>query len=132
MTAPLTTPAIRDIISADWSPKVGDYGTLVEGIDDIAQCVGIILQTPKGSVPHRPDFGCDLWNYLDRPLAQVRPLIVRDALAAIAAFEPRCTVQSLTTAVDGDDPRHLTLTLTWVPTGGGLATTTVFSIGATS
>lgn len=82
----------RAITAVDWSLKLGALGEVVEGLADIEQCLRIILGTPRGSVPHRPDFGCDIWRYLDQPVTLARPQIVREAIDAIGQWEPRVEV----------------------------------------
>lgn len=122
----MTSLSIHDAAAADWSPLVGSYGALVEGVEDIAQCLRIILLTPKGSVPHRPTFGCDAWSALDQPLAIARPVIVREALDAIATWEPRAQVVRCTVSVDVLLPEQLLVRVSWRPvTGGDLVVTTI-------
>lgn len=87
---------VTTITAADWSHKVGSYGEIVQGLEDIAQCIRIILATPKGSVPHRPQFGCDAWRYLDHPESQSLPHVIRECTDAVANWEPRATVTRVT------------------------------------
>ena len=49
--------SFKKITSIDWSSKLGSLGDIVEGLDDIRQCISIILGTQKGSLPHRLEFG---------------------------------------------------------------------------
>ena len=83
---------LADITSADWSLELDStagagpgsgIGKVVQGISDITQCIQIILTTPKGSDPLRPTFGIDLWQYLDAPINQATPAIVREVTEAI-------------------------------------------------
>lgn len=67
--------------------------TLVTDIDDINQCIHIIILTPKGSDPHRPLFGCDQDKYIDAPVNVVRPHLVREATDALRMWEPRIIVE---------------------------------------
>ena len=39
--------------------------------------------TPKGSVPHRPEFGSDIWRYLDLPTDEAVPHVIREGIAAL-------------------------------------------------
>jgi phage baseplate assembly protein W len=87
------SPAIQ---SADWSLALGDIGAVVQGPDDVAQCIVIIFNTPKGSDPLRPTFASDLWKYVDRPINRTIPAIVREATDAITLWEPRISLISLT------------------------------------
>jgi phage baseplate assembly protein W len=59
---------LADIVSTNWQLSNITIGTVAEGIDDIRQCIGIILTTTKGSDPFRPLFGSDIWQYIDTPI----------------------------------------------------------------
>jgi uncharacterized protein len=108
---------LADITSADWSLKLGAIGEVVQGINDIDQCIAIILTTPPGSDPLRPTFGADLWRYIDNPISVAIPSIVREVSAAIAMWEPRVTVQSVSVSPAGDSSSqsgaHLNVSVTW-------------------
>lgn len=98
-----------------WSPKLGAAGELVTGVSDIAQCIRIILETPKGSDPLRPLFGSDHYKYLDRPLPAAVPLIVREAWDAIATWEPRAVVERI--AMETAEARAV-IVIYWHPADG--------------
>lgn len=108
---------LSDIQSADWSPLIGTPGEAVEALDDIDQCIRIILGTRKGSVPLRPLFGCDAWLWLDAPVDVALPNVVREVYAAIGMWEPRAEIVSVTLA-PGDDESHWKIRVTWQPVGG--------------
>lgn len=63
--------------------KLGAIGETVTGIEDINQEVRLILATPLGSIPHRPEFGSRIHFYLDKPQNAARPLIIAEAYRAI-------------------------------------------------
>lgn len=63
--------------------KLGAVGETVTGIEDINQEVGLILTTPLGSIPHRPEFGSNIYQHLDKPMNIARPLIISEAYRAI-------------------------------------------------
>jgi len=90
---------VPDIQATDWSTRVGLPGQVVEDADDINQCIGIILTTRLGSDPHRPLFGCNAWQHLDKPIPVARPLVVADVLEALELWEPRITVVRVTTEI---------------------------------
>ncbi len=90
-----TAVTLADITSADWSLKLGAIGQVVQGLADVEQCIAIIMTTPKGSDPLRPTFGADIWRYVDRPIDQALPAIVRELTAAITTWEPRVKVLSI-------------------------------------
>lgn len=83
---------ISDIKSADWSLATESAGDVVEGIFDINQCIVTILATQKGSDPFRPDFGSDVWDWIDRPLNVAVPNMKRAIYEAIGLWEPRVIV----------------------------------------
>lgn len=89
----MTTPIPHtSITAAHWQPTLGTSGEVGEGLHDIDQSIRIILSTPKGSDPHRPEFGSDLHLYLDWPTNRVTPHLVREAVDAIRRWEPRISV----------------------------------------
>ena len=136
--------AFEQITSADWSMQIdatfGDgsgIGNVVQGIDDVAQCIAIILSTPKGSDILRPTFGADLWKYIDKPINRSLPAIVRDAMDALTRWEPRITnlVVAATPIIDGSSQTgaKLLLSITWsLKLGGTPAQSTKVTIGRAS
>ncbi len=104
---------ISDIAAADWSIKLETPGSVVEGLDDINQCLRIILQTPKGSRPHEPLFGCDAWKYLDAPMGEAIPRIIIEVYDAIEMWEPRAHLISVTPDMTEAATGRLTLRLSW-------------------
>ena len=108
---------LADIKSTDWSLKLSAIGSVVQGLQDIDQCITIILTTPRGSDPLRPTFGADLWRFIDSPISAVVPAIVREVGAAIAMWEPRVNVVSVsvTPVIEGgaQSGAHLNVSITW-------------------
>lgn len=80
----------------NWQVSIDDPLAIVEGIDDITQCVYIILTTIPGSDPLRPTFGSDVYKYLDKPLESVRAQIIYAATEAINRWEKRIEVTACT------------------------------------
>ena len=91
---------LQDIKSVDWQPKLNEIGSVVEDIDDIDQCIRIILMTRKGSDPHRPEFGSDIWQYIDAPVNVAIPNIIREAMDAINIWETRVQINGITAQID--------------------------------
>jgi phage baseplate assembly protein W len=77
----------------NWQVSLADPSRKVEGIEDIAQCVYIILTTIKGSDPLRPDFGSDVCLFLDRPVNEVQAMLVYSVTKALQRWEKRIQVQ---------------------------------------
>jgi hypothetical protein len=65
-------------------------------IDSIMQNIKIILTTMKGSDIHRPDFGSDLYLFLDQPLTAIaRGKIMAEIVEAVENWEPRVKVKNI-------------------------------------
>jgi phage baseplate assembly protein W len=131
------------IASRDWSlqldttaGQLGDgsgIGNVVQGLDDVAQCIAIVFTTPKGSDILRPTFGADLWKYIDRPINRTIPTIVREATAALTLWEPRIDLISVTAAPQLDGSAQtgakLLVTVAYRLKLTGLVQTTTVAIG---
>jgi phage baseplate assembly protein W len=122
----LQSTTLADITAVDWSLELDSttglgagagIGGVVQGVADVEQCITIILTTPRGSDILRPDFGADLYQYLDRPITQSLAAIVRDVTAAIEKWEPRARLLSVTAApvIDGgvQSGAHLNVSVVW-------------------
>lgn len=113
---------LSDISSIHWQPALRATGEVVEGVSDIDQAIRIILATPKGADPHRPDFGSDIHRYIDYPVDQAIPHLVRESVEAIRKWEPRCELVKVTPAID---QAHVTLRVAWRLADGVLRETEV-------
>lgn len=91
---------LNDITSTDWSASLEAPDKVVQGLDDIRQCIYIILTTVRGEDPLRPLFGCRVLERLDRPVNEAIPEMIRDILEAIALWEPRVAVNEITHELD--------------------------------
>jgi phage baseplate assembly protein W len=105
--------SMGDITSVDWSLKLGAIGEIVQGPDDVEQCLQIILTTPKGSDPLRPTFGADLWQYIDYPIDAAIPSLVREVTEAITLWEPRVKLVSITATPDPITIGDLAINIVW-------------------
>jgi uncharacterized protein len=107
----MTTPtSYTSITAAHWQPALGSPGEIVQGLRDIDQAIRIILATPRGSDPHRPEFGSNLHLYIDWPVNRVVPHLVREAVDAIRQWEPRVSVVTVRAVVETE---HVTLRVVW-------------------
>ncbi|MEO2082578.1 MAG: GPW/gp25 family protein [Desulfurobacteriaceae bacterium] len=68
--------------------KLGAIGEIVEGIEDLRQRIRIVLETPKGFDPHRPEFGSNIWQWLDKPFTIAMPNVIAEAYEAIEKWIP--------------------------------------------
>jgi phage baseplate assembly protein W len=112
---------LQDIKAKDWSISTTKQGEVVQGINDIHQCIAIIITTAKGSDPLRPEFGCDIRAYLDKPTSNV-PRMIREVTQAIEIWETRVQVTKVTAKLDIS---HVTLTIEWKTIAGIASDTTV-------
>jgi hypothetical protein len=65
-------------------------------IKSVLQNIRVILTTPKGSDVHRPDFGSELYKFIDQPLTaltagKIKAYIVEE----IERWEPRVKVMGI-------------------------------------
>lgn len=121
---------LSDIKSADWSLMLDSAGRpgsgiggVVTGVGDVDQCIAIILTTPKGTDVLRPTFGTDLWKYIDAPISQARPAVVREVTQSITQWEPRVKVLSVTATppagIVTQAGAHVEITVAWQLNLGG-------------
>ena len=91
---------LNEITYVDWQYKLNKIGSVAEGAEDINQCIAIILTTRKGSVPHRPTFGSDIYKYVDYPVNEAVPNIIREATDAITLWETRINLKSVSVEIN--------------------------------
>lgn len=91
---------LNEITYVDWQYKLNGIGGVAEGVDDINQCIAVILTTKKGSVPHRPTFGSDIYKFIDYPVNEAVPNIIRETTDAINLWETRIEVKSIEVEID--------------------------------
>lgn len=99
----------------DRSINQADTSQYVEGIEDVKQCWQNIMFTIPGTIPLQPEFGCDLFKYLDKPntdsFGKVRNVII----AALERWEPRAKISKVTRTSDGEKT-YINLTGTFTET----------------
>lgn len=93
---------VQNIVASDWSISITDPGEIVTDIDDINQCLDIILTTVPGTDRLRPDFGCGIYEHMDRP-AHIAVASMRKAIfEAVAKFEKRIALTRVELTYDAD------------------------------
>lgn len=84
---------LSEIISKDFQMRLyGASGDVVIDDDDVSQCLAVIVMTRPGEIPHEPEFGCDLWEYVDRPINEVQLFVSTAVINAVRRWEPRVEV----------------------------------------
>ncbi|MBP3847430.1 GPW/gp25 family protein [bacterium] len=101
---------LNEITYIDWQYKLNEIGGIAQGVDDINQCIALIITTRKGSVPHRPTFGSDVYKYVDYPVNEAKPNIIRETIDAIALWETRITVNSVLVDIENE---HINIKVQW-------------------
>ena len=120
---------LDDIQSDYWQPSLTGDGVVVEGVDEINQCIEIILRTPKGSDPHRPNFASNVLEVIDRPQTQIGPLLISEVYQAIETWEPRIDLVSFDFEFNKDNQLgKVDLYLTWRLKAGGVNNQTVVTV----
>ena len=118
---------LREISAEHWQPRLEAEGEIVEGLDDVHQCIRIILATPKGADPHRPTFGSDLWRWVDAPMDVAIPHAVAETVDAVRRWEDRVEVVRVVPELD---VAELRLRVEWRPVGLGAVEATTVPISA--
>lgn len=90
------TTFVNEIKSANWQIGISGFGNVVEGNEDINQAIGITLLNVKGSDPFRPNFGSNLWDYLDTPINTAIPNMIREITTAVKVWEKRVAITRIT------------------------------------
>lgn len=86
---------LEDVKYEDWQISLTTPGEIVQGVEDVHQCIQIILGTQKGSNALRPDFGVDVLSYIDKPVVEAIANLKKEIITQIAAWEPRATIESI-------------------------------------
>ena len=76
----------------NWQVSILDTFDIVKEKDDIAQSIYLILTTIKGSDPLRPDFGSDIYKYIDKPMNMSEPMMVAEVYDAVGRWEKRIRI----------------------------------------
>ena len=102
---------LNEITYIDWQYKLNSIGGVAEGVEDINQCIAIILLTQKGSDPLRPDFGSDINKYVDSPINTAKANIIRESIEAIEKWETRIKVDSIAVEINAT---NINIKIQWI------------------
>ena len=102
----------RDFLGTGWAHPVGtDYQGDIElssAEDNIRQSVRIIIGTAKGERVMRPDFGCEVHDYVFAAADPATLSMIEDAVEdALVQWEPRIDVERVEAAPDEDNPNRV-------------------------
>lgn len=91
------------------------------GEEALLQRVELILSTPPGSVPWRPELGCRIWDMLGKPASLQQLQAARWAVEeALARWFPELAVASCTLSLVPSDTRYAPLVTGLSPLESGL------------
>lgn len=108
-----------DIQTPNWQPALGRLGEAVTELDDIDQCIEAIACTRPGQVPFSPLFGNPGLEYIDAPLNEAAPSIIRGTAEAIKVWEPRAVVERVVPSLSDSG---IDIVIEWHPAVGDPAT----------
>ncbi len=97
----------RRLLGRGWSmplapDRTGRLG-YADGPEKVRQAIAIVLETEPGERLMRPGFGCGLRRFLMKPnTTATRTLIQKEVGRALADWEPRIRVESVTVTPGGD------------------------------
>lgn len=120
---------INDIESTQWSTSIANFGDVVTDIEDVKQCLFILICTRKGTAPFWPDFGCGAFDWIGQPMTEAIPKIIRDIRIAIETYETRAIIQTISHQIKGDGTAIVSVL--WRPIAGtrqGAVISSVFSV----
>lgn len=119
---------ITDLAATNWTWNFKIIGAMVQGVNEISQCILVIVTTQKGSDPLRPEFGSDLFLYLDKPSTNVAKMI-NSISEALAIWEPRIDVSKIAYRVN---PGSIDFEITWKEKNSGIGTTTKITLNGSN
>lgn len=87
--------AVQDITAQYWSPQLGAFGEIVTDLADVAQAVRVICTTRLGERPLEPEFGSEIYKWIDAPLDVARVNIPVAIYNSLGRWEPRVIINSV-------------------------------------
>jgi uncharacterized protein len=108
----------RDFVGYGWAypVRVGPRGgiALVTGQDEISSALNLIISTAPGERVMRPEFGCAIWDQLfATPDPNTLGLMAQCVRDAIARWEARVNLESVSARVDPDDASRVLIDVTY-------------------
>ena len=131
------TSATLDLYGTGLSfpPRVGPDGSMVwsTGEVNVRECICTILRTRPGERVEMPTFGCGLTRFLFEPntVATLR-LIQQEVAQSLAQWEPRITVNDVTTTLSSTDQRAVDVTVTYTLIATGSQERLAMTVGPNS
>jgi uncharacterized protein len=110
--------ANNEITGSGWAFPVMLNGrggfAIVSGAQDIEQALRIIILTPKGQRPRRPEFGCRIHDLIFAPNDAATARLAENYVAeALALWEPRINVKEVQATPDPENDGCLLLAISY-------------------
>lgn len=121
---------LSDIKATNWSLSLNRQADVVQGIDEISQCIFIIVTTQKGTDPLRPGFGSDVFQYVDRPITEAVPKMIKAAIEGIKIWETRVVITKVNFNLDVDG--LVEFTFEWTEVTANITSSTKVLINGTN
>jgi phage baseplate assembly protein W len=105
----------REFLGTGWKFPVefdGNEVKLVEEDEDIKEAILIILNTAHGERVMRPEFGCGIHNYVFSVINSSNLMMIENEIkTALTLYEPRITVDKVSTRVDEREEGKLMISI---------------------
>lgn len=101
---------LDEIKTEAWQLGISQSGDIVTDLNDIGQCILMIVNTQKGSDPVNPLFGVDLMKWIDAPMNVMIPNLINEITRQVSTWEPRAEITKVTYV---EEESHVTFTLEW-------------------
>lgn len=101
------------IPTENWALSLIGEGEVMTDLEDINQCILLILNTIKGSDPLRPDFGTEIYKWIDKPQNVAIPNVKKEILDNVALWETRCQIVSIAHELDTVQSGQVTFSISW-------------------
>lgn len=95
----------RDWLGQDTEWPIDNKFSPMKGIDEVLQCLQILIATIPGERIMRPDYGCNLYTRIWENIDTVASEGLQDIRVAIETFEPRVDLVRLSSTIDRDNGR---------------------------
>ncbi|WP_295894940.1 GPW/gp25 family protein [uncultured Bartonella sp.] len=94
-------------------------GQTLDGFADVEQSLAVIFSTPLNTRVMRRDFGCELFDLIDRPISDIVILAAQAAVVcACSRWEPRFEITNCNlSAASGDGVVTLSVAGNYYPEG---------------
>ena len=88
---------------------------MVSGPEDIDRSIAMVISTARGERLMRPEFGCAIWDQLFEPINENTLGLMAEAVRdALAQWEPRITVEDVSTEADPAADGTVRIAITYV------------------